>query len=826
MTSATYSSAAVSDALEQFRDAIANAGLTPPDDVEADGRLHRFGANGKRHDDSGWYVLHGDGIPAGAYGDWRTGVSETWRADIGRTLSRAEEAAHRARVEAMRRERDAELARRHAAARERAAQIWRDADLVPDDHAYLRGKGVRSHGLRMHDDGRLVVPMRDAEGVLHSLQFIAADGEKRYLTGGRVHGCYYAIGRPDGTICICEGYATGASVHEATGHAVAIAFAAGNLLSVARALRAKYPDATLVLCADDDHRTDGNPGLTKATEAARAVGGLLAVPEFGEDRPEGATDYNDLVQHRGAEAVAASVARARAPDVGGPSTSDDRAPANESALADDAADTWPPPQPLTTKIVPEPYPVDALPATIRGAIEEVQHFTKAPIALVASSALAALSVAAQAHIDVRRSDRLQGPTSLFLLTIADSGERKSTCDSFFSSALRDYEKQQAEAAAPDTKRYAAELAAWSAEREGILAAIKGAGKGGKPTEKLRRDLLGVEDHKPAPPRVPRLIYADATPEALAWSLAKHWPAGGILSSEGGLVFGAHAMGRDSIMRNLAMLNCLWDASPLHVDRRTSESFTVRGARLTVALQIQEHTLREFFDRANGLARGSGFLARFLIAWPPSTQGTRTFSEAPASWPKLAAFHRRIAEILARHVPIGDDGSLSPALISLTPSAKEAWVSFHDAVEAELRAGGELHDVRDVASKAADNAARLAALFQVFEHDAGDIGADVFEGASRIVAWHLSEARRFFGEFALPSELADAGRLDAWLTDRCGESGAPFVAKNHVRQHGPLRDGARLDAALRELSDLDRVRVTKDDRRLTIRLNPALVGGVR
>ena len=163
------------------------------------------------------------------------------------------------------------------------------------------------------------------------------------------------------------------------------------------------------------------------------------------------------------------------------------------------------------------------------------------------------------------------------------------------------------------------------------------------------------------------------------------------------------------------------------------------------------------------------------------------------------------------------------MLPLTPEAKAAWVEYHNAIESELASGGELYDVRDVASKSADNAARLAALFQMFEGAGGAIGADAFEGASRITAWHLSEARRFFGELALPAELADAARLDSWLIEHCRASRTHMVGKNHVRQHGPLRDGARLDTAIRELVALDRLRLVKDGKRLTIHLNPALVG---
>lgn len=278
------------------------------------------------------------------------------------------------------------------------------------------------------------------------------------------------------------------------------------------------------------------------------------------------------------------------------------------------------------------------------------------------------------------------------------------------------------------------------------------------------------------------------------------------------------------MRNLGLLNQLWDGTSLTIDRRSSESYTVRGARLTVALQVQEPTLREFFRTSGALARGTGFLARFLVSWPDSTQGYRPFTEAPAHWPHLEAFHRRITEILTQAIPMDDDGALTPALLSLDRDAKAAWIAFHDAIEGKLSSGGELYDVRDVASKSADNAARLAALFQIFEHGMGGaIGAAAFQSASRIVAWHLHESRRFFGELALPQELADAARLDCWLTDYCQRGQTHIVGKNHLRRHGPLRDGSRLDSAIKELTDLDRLRALKDGKRITIHLNPALMG---
>ena len=149
----------------------------------------------------------------------------------------------------------------------------------------------------------MLVPLRDTAGKLHSLQTITPDGEKRFK--GRMKGCYHAIGsKPDDMLVIAEGYATGASIHEATGWPVAVAFNAGNLGPVAMALHKAYPALTLVMAADDDHhQTEGNPGLTAARQAALAVGGFVVAPQFPADRPPKATDFNDLAAIAGLSAV-------------------------------------------------------------------------------------------------------------------------------------------------------------------------------------------------------------------------------------------------------------------------------------------------------------------------------------------------------------------------------------------------------------------------------------------------------------------------------------------------------------------------------------------
>jgi phage/plasmid primase-like uncharacterized protein len=286
---------------QEFQAAIVAAGLIPPYEIIADGEIHRFSTNGKVDDDAGWYVLHVDGMAAGVFGCWRTGEKWNWCSTTTSTMTQADRIAHQDRLQSLKALRDSEQAQRHASAAVLAASSF-DAATPCTSHPYLTTKGVRAYGIRQASD-RLLIPLCNPPGVMHSLQTILPNGDKRFKAGGRVSGCFHAIHGPAGVLLICEGYATGASLHEATGYAVAVAFNAGNLEMVALDLRVQFPDVKIVITADDDYQNEGNPGMTKARSAAAAVGGYLAVPDFGADRPAKATDFNDLHQLLGLDAV-------------------------------------------------------------------------------------------------------------------------------------------------------------------------------------------------------------------------------------------------------------------------------------------------------------------------------------------------------------------------------------------------------------------------------------------------------------------------------------------------------------------------------------------
>lgn len=265
-----------------IQDAMASAGLQPhkPLELIADGRILRFRLAGdKSGSRNGWAVLHDGPSPFGAFGSWKTGETHTWREATSKPLTAVDLADIQRRTRAMKQAHALEREAVQAEARDKAQRLWGRAKPATNAHPYLERKRVNAYGLRALRD-MLLVPARDLEGTLHTLQFISADGTKRFLTGGRIAGCYYAIGRPGDSLLIAEGVATAATLYQATGQAVAACFSCGNMEAVARALRHKFPALRLVLCADHDANTFGNPGLTKAHAAAKAVGGYLAVPKF------------------------------------------------------------------------------------------------------------------------------------------------------------------------------------------------------------------------------------------------------------------------------------------------------------------------------------------------------------------------------------------------------------------------------------------------------------------------------------------------------------------------------------------------------------------
>lgn len=481
------------------------------------------------------------------------------------------------------------------------------------------------------------------------------------------------------------------------------------------------------------------------------------------------------------------------------------------------------PVPLRSEINEREYPLELLPEVLQLAISEVKEYTQAPTAMIAGSALSAISTAAQGLISVERDRFLRDPASLYLLTLAESGERKSTVDKFFTRSIRDWEAAQKEAAKPAQAEYKAKLTEWECLGEGYKQAIRNGAKNGLPDRFAAEQLTQLELNRPKEPLVPLLLRSDSTPEALGVALERY-PVAAILSDEAGIIFGSHAMNPDSVMRNLSALNVCWDGGQLMRERTSTQSIDVSGMRVTMGLLVQPKTLEVFLGKQGDLAKGIGFLARFLVANPESTQGTRFYREPPQHTPGIDAFNQRIRMLLGAKVRFDATGKLETTFLTLSPEAKDLWVQFHDSAEEELGRGREFFDVKDVASKAADNAARLAALLHTFDDHMGVtvIGRQSMKAAVRLMHWYLHEALRFAGLVAVPDGIRRADVLEKWLIQQL-RKGQYFVETNHARKYCPNEVRAKaFDDAVDVLEAHNRAMPLKRGQKKFICLNPDVV----
>jgi putative DNA primase/helicase len=296
---------------EIFRTALHESGIEYGGQIYVDGKLHRFKANSD-HAKNSWYVCYPGPPAAGAFGCWKRGIKANWCERNG-SLSSLESELIRQRWDEASATLKAETATRQKKARKVAAWILNRSRPARTQHPYLVRKSVKIFGDVREHGGALVLPLRDINGELHSLQFMDGDGAKKFLTGGRISGCFFTLAdKADGPLVLCEGYATGASIHEATGHAVICAMNSGNLLDVAKAARQLWPQREIIVAADNDQFTGGNPGLTNGTAAAKAIRAKLAVPRF-KDKASKLTDFNDLAITEGLDAVHEQIGAAQIP---------------------------------------------------------------------------------------------------------------------------------------------------------------------------------------------------------------------------------------------------------------------------------------------------------------------------------------------------------------------------------------------------------------------------------------------------------------------------------------------------------------------------------
>jgi hypothetical protein len=390
------------------------------------------------------------------------------------------------------------------------------------------------------------------------------------------------------------------------------------------------------------------------------------------------------------------------------------------------------PIPLVIEDADTPYPLAALGEVLGGAAKAIVEIVQVPAALAAQSVVAAAAMAAQPHANVLRAGQ-PIPLSLFALTIAESGDRKSAADRL---ALRAHQERQQTLL--ETYRQALTV-----------------------YRKRRVVAEQADQEEPQPPPLPFILAGDPTLEGLQKSFLLGQASQGLFSDEGGLFFGGHAGKPENLLKSASGLSSLWDGSPIRRLRAADGESAARvGCRLSVHLMIQPVVAREVLT--NPILQGQGFLARFLVAWPQSLAGTRLYRDLnPDEDVRLQRYRRRMAQLLARTPALDVHEGLAPPSLTMEAPALAAWIEVHDRIEIRLGKGGELQEIKPMAAKGAENVLRMAGVMAVVE-ESESITCELIERAAKLMEWYLGEALRVVNPAQADSRTLLAQRLLEWL----------------------------------------------------------------
>lgn len=439
----------------------------------------------------------------------------------------------------------------------------------------------------------------------------------------------------------------------------------------------------------------------------------------------------------------------------------------------------------------QPFPIDAL-GPLQNAALAIHHRTQAPLAMCAQSALAAATLAAQAQRDVILPGGGRKPLTAIFVSIAESGERKSSVDRVALFAVYQVEQEWRQQSEGERLAYMNAKAAWDSAREKA--------KRGKNDMTTTRDALDALGAEPKAPPHPMLLVADPTPEALTLHLAQGRPMAGVFTAEGGLLIGGAAFNDEARMRTAALFNTLWDGDPIRRLRvGTGEKF-LPGRRCSAHVMLQPVVADTLFG--DTMFDGIGLLARMLIVAPNSTAGTRFFQEPGIGTDAvLTDYNNRLAHVLKRPFVTRPDmpDALDPPPMRLHPDAKAVWIRFHDECERAIAPDGGLSTIRAFGAKLAEHAGRLAAVLTLFDNaDAMEIPAIAMQSAVTLATYYANEMLRLNGGATVSRELRTAQRLLNWWQGQPN----PVLHLATIYQFGPseLREAKAARAAVTVLAE--------------------------
>ncbi len=436
------------------------------------------------------------------------------------------------------------------------------------------------------------------------------------------------------------------------------------------------------------------------------------------------------------------------------------------------------PQPLRRQLPPAaPFPIDTLGPLLGSAASAIVDIIQCPPAMAGQSVLEAASLAVQAHADVIvPATGQRRPLSLFGLSIAKSGERKSASDSEALAPVRIFQEELRQAYEHDKSRYNNRIAAWKAERNKINANKKMDYE--ERVEALEK--LGLE---PQAPLIPIILSDEPTYSGMCLLYEMGHPTLGVFSDEGGQFIGGHGMKEDNKINTAAAISNLWDGKPISRVRRSEDPSLMPGRRLAMHLMVQPEVASVFLS--DGMLKGQGLLSRFLLSYPTSTIGTRfQRPQNPASRMTLNQYNAHVLTILRHPLPLatGTANQLAPRTIALEENAIARWEAFADDVEGKAKEGCEYEQISGFANKAAEHALRIAGAITLFENiEAQSIPLHILENAIKLTYYYISEALRLVDSGMVSPAVQKAELLLNWLHTKWDKE---YIGTTVLTQNGP------------------------------------------
>lgn len=453
---------------------------------------------------------------------------------------------------------------------------------------------------------------------------------------------------------------------------------------------------------------------------------------------------------------------------------------------------WPEALPLRREpSPPEPYPLEALGDVLGGAAESLSRIIQAPDAVIGQSLLAGAALAVQAHADVTIDGR-RSPLSLFFLTVAESGERKSATD---KEVLAPHSKREQDLIAQhELERVAfdADTAAYNKAHGTII-------KNNKMSREETRAALEDLGPPPPPPVSPHLTTGDPTLEGLVKALMNGWPSMGVFSSEGGRFVGGHAMNRENGLKTAAGLSELWDGGAVERTRAGDGASKQYGKRASMHLLAQPGVASILLG--DPMVRDQGLLSRMLVAWPQGKTGYRPYAaEKIKQAPGMQRYFACVMDWLERDLPLaeGKRNQLAPRELLLSDGAHTRFVAFYNYVEKLMRDGGALESIRGLANKSAELAARMAGVLNLITDPAAQrITPEHMAAGITLMRYYLTEALRLHEVAAGNPELTMAERCLDWIRTQGNRTSAPDL---YQRGPNPVRDKVTATQMLTILED--------------------------